>query len=105
TSPCGIRNPPEMAMLTVGDIAPLPSISQDGWARYMGHDQHTVTRFDLGAAPREEDDQLAQEPPIALEYNGLAHAALLATPLDLEDVAVGFSFTEGIVRDASDIRD
>lgn len=52
-----------------------------------------------------EQDQIAQEVPIALEYNGISHATLLASPADLEDLAYGFSFTEGIVRRASDIYD
>lgn len=50
-------------------------------------------------------DQLAEETPIALEYNGISHATLLATPADLEDFALGFSLTEGIIGAASDVRD
>lgn len=52
-----------------------------------------------------QQDELANEVPIALEYNGIAHATLLATPQDLEDFAYGFSFTEGIIRSAADIYD
>ncbi|WP_269900451.1 formate dehydrogenase accessory sulfurtransferase FdhD [Paenalcaligenes faecalis] len=60
--------------------------------------------------PRESDlheqaDVLATEIPVALQYNGISHAVLLATPTFLEDLAVGFSFTEGIIRSASDIYD
>ncbi|MFA5487847.1 MAG: formate dehydrogenase accessory sulfurtransferase FdhD [Candidimonas sp.] len=72
---------------------------------YTGHDARDVMRIGPDAPPRPERDELAQEIPVALEYNGLSHAALLATPLDLEDLAYGFSLTEGIVRDAGDIRD
>lgn len=55
--------------------------------------------------PFERSDWVAEEVPVALEYNGIAHAVMLATPSDLEDFALGFSFTEGIVDDAAQIFD
>ena len=50
-------------------------------------------------------DWVAQEVPVALEYNGISHAVMLATPNDLEDFATGFSRTEGIVDDVGQIYD
>lgn len=54
------------------------------------------------AAARTE--RVAEETPIALEYNGISHATMLASPADLEDFALGFSLSEGIIGRASDVR-
>ena len=70
-----------------------------------GHQSHDVLRAGQRGTTQSESDQIAIEVPIALEYNGLSHAVMLATPCDLEDLAYGFSFTEGIIRKAGDIYD
>lgn len=45
------------------------------------------------------------ETPVALEFNGLAYAVMMATPTDLEDFATGFAVTEGLAAHAGDVTD
>ena len=45
------------------------------------------------------------EAPVALEFNGLSYAVMMATPADLEDFALGFSLTEGLAKAPGDLTD
>ncbi|WP_269496096.1 formate dehydrogenase accessory sulfurtransferase FdhD [Castellaniella sp. S9] len=69
-----------------------------------GHCVGPVLRAQAGGA-RAGQDAIACEQAVALEYNGIAHAALLASPLHIEELALGFSFTEGIIESADELRD
>jgi FdhD protein len=51
------------------------------------------------------DEVVAEEVAVALVYNGISHAVMMATPCDLEDLGLGFSLTEGIVDKPSEVYD
>lgn len=55
--------------------------------------------------PMQWRDRVAEEVPVALEFNGISHAVMMASPADLEDFAYGFALTEGIVDTAAQILD
>jgi len=48
---------------------------------------------------------VAVECPVALEYNGIGYAVLMATPADLDDLATGFALSERLIDRAADIID
>lgn len=61
----------------------------------------TLWRFATLDQP--ESDLLAAEVPVSLIYNGISHAVMMASPENLEAFALGFTLSEQIVYNASDI--
>ena len=71
-------------------LPPLVSVAAVQWRGGSGE-----------AQPRE----VAAEVPVALVFNGISHAVMMATPQDLAEFAVGFALSEGIVDAPGDCRD
>lgn len=76
------------------------------------HDQFLEERMALIRVPVEKwsedqcsicEDEVAEEVPVALEYNGISHAVMMASPTDLEDFALGFSLSEEILKSPSEL--
>ena len=50
-------------------------------------------------------DNVAEEVPVALVYNSISHVVMMTTPLNLDDFALGFSLSEGILNNADELLD
>ena len=48
------------------------------------------------------EDRVAVEAPVALVFNGISHAVMMATPADLEAFALGFALSEGLLLSKSE---
>jgi FdhD protein len=77
----------------VEDARALPPVTQQAGVRRVARDGTAMDRIDV----------LAEESPVALVYNGISHAVMMASPADLEDFALGFSISEGIADGREDL--
>lgn len=65
-----------------------------------------VHRMGFGAvADRDLDRSVPTEAPVSIEVCGVGYAVMMATPSDLEDYAVGFGLSEGLVGQAGEIEE
>src|SRR5260370_17724248 len=57
----------------------------------------------MGGETFRDVESIAEEIPVALVYNGISHAVMMATPQDLEDFALGVSVTEGTLESPGEL--
>ncbi|AVX03926.1 protein FdhD like protein [Maritalea myrionectae] len=67
-------------------------------------DQEVARAVDIDIDGARDQWQLANECPLALVYHQRNYAVMLASPRDLTDFAYGFSISERVVSDASEIK-
>lgn len=63
------------------------------------------TYAELGSSQASQHVALASETALTISYNGLNQAVMMVSPHDLDDFVVGFSITNGIIPDISDLYD
>lgn len=70
-----------------------------------GYESRSLLRIARAGEQGPADRDIAEECPVALEYQGIGYAVLMATPADLIDLAYGFSLSERLIDRAEQILD
>jgi FdhD protein len=78
----------------MSNVVMQPLSPELGWPSYQ---QSRVERW-RGQQHSIQQDYIAEEVPVALVYNAQPHVVMLMTPTNIEDFALGFSITEGIIQ-------
>lgn len=81
---------------------PPPNLAEEVRADAPGYVTRPIERWRHGQITQ-EDDCIAEEVPVAMRYNGASFAVMMASPHDLEDFALGFSLSEGLIDTPSQL--
>jgi len=93
---------------------PSPQVPQGGTEAAPQPGLRTFTVWDGGTRQwlppslqpvQARSDWLAEETPVALVFNGISHAVMMCSPLDLEDFALGFGLSEGLLSEPAELLD
>ena len=84
-----------MELIESEDRAPGGSGSEAVSLRHIARDGRTT----------DIERHVATEMPVAIEVNGLGYAVLMGSPMDLQDLAVGFALSERLADTPEDIID
>jgi FdhD protein len=86
-------------------MAPVTKGTSKTASKYGAGSSVPVTVLVGGQGANRKEWRLAEEVPVNLAYNGRPHVVMMATPEDLEDFAIGFSLSEGVLASADIVRD
>ncbi|NLQ18356.1 formate dehydrogenase accessory sulfurtransferase FdhD [Marinomonas sp. M1K-6] len=75
----------------------------DSLLSLTGYQRSPFHRYD--ALNTQQCTDLVEETPVAISVNGITHAVMMATPIQLDAFVIGFARSEGMIEQLSDIRD
>jgi FdhD protein len=93
----------ELPAVPSGELMPCDNVV-DGEQLPVASHSLPVIRHRVNEVVQAHDD-VAEECPVALVFNGISHAVMMVTPTELEAFAVGFALSEGIVGSLHEIYD
>ncbi|HIF73477.1 MAG TPA: formate dehydrogenase accessory sulfurtransferase FdhD [Porticoccaceae bacterium] len=83
------------------------SVEKSTFTKLNSESEHSSVIVEVGVwaggIVSKKKDSIATEMPIALVYNDVSHAVMMASPQDVEAFALGFSLTEEIISSPAEI--